>query len=207
MNFITFEKILKEAIMDFSEINKIGVIGILGSNNIKKDVDILILPKAKIKKGEFLKILHNFLELLNKKLNSKIIVFNHSYFKEEIEHLAKRTNKDIFLHLLSFSNIETLQREDKNNIKQIKKTIKIYYGDKKSIKLAKRTNKDHYYNYLLSIYCLFSKYPKKLEDKKIKNRIKYIFKCNKSQIEEIDKSNKKLFFECCDFLDSKARFI
>ena len=204
MNFTTFEKILKNTIKNFSDINKIGVIGIVGSKNIKKDVDILILSKTKIKKGEFLKILHNFLELLNKKLNSRMIVFNHSYFEEEVEHLAKRTNKDIFLHLLSFSNIETLQRENKKNIKHIKKTIKIYYGNKKNIKLAKGTNKNYYYNYLLSIYCLFSKYPKKLEDEKMENRIKYIFKSNGKTLNAKGKSNKKLFFECCDFLDAKA---
>lgn len=66
---------------------------------------------------------------------------------------------------------------------------------------------DFEYGYLFNINCLYSHYPKKLETQKIQKRVSYLLKHNKRGIDFEGKSNKEIYFECCDFLDSKAKII
>lgn len=68
MEFNEFEKILKETIKEFKEIDKFGFIGVMGSLNLEKDLDFLIFQNPSKNKGVFLKSMCNFLELLKKNL-------------------------------------------------------------------------------------------------------------------------------------------
>lgn len=205
MEFNDFEKILKKSISEFKEIEKFGFVGFMGSLNIKRDLDLIINPNKNIKKGEFLKSLCNFIEVLKKncqKEKCNLICFTHSTFQEEVEFLSKRKEGDIFLHINSFPDLIPLNEEV---IKSITNAEKSYFGNHNNIKLIQATNKDYYYNYLFFINCLYSRYPKKLEDKKIKERISYIFKHNSSSINFSNKTNKEIYFECCDFLDKISK--
>ncbi|MAH03619.1 hypothetical protein CMI39_02420 [Candidatus Pacearchaeota archaeon] len=93
-------------------------------------------------------------------------------------------------------------------IEETKKAMfksKRYYGKKEKLLDISLTNKDFYYNRLNFINCLYSRYPKKLETKKIHEIISYIFKHNNGKINLKNKTNKEIYFECCDFLDSKSK--
>lgn len=204
MEFKNLEAKLQETIKGFKEINKIGFIGLIGSLNLEKDLDIIITPNKNIKKGEFLKTLCNFLESLKrnlKKRNSNLIILTHSTLQEEVEYISKRKKQDIFLHISSFPDFT------KDLPILLKPSNKIYHGKKENLDQISITNIDFYYNHLLYINCLYSNYPKELETKKIHERISYIFKHNNSKINIKDKTNKQIYFECCDFLDSIAEAI
>ena len=49
MKFKEFEPILKQTINEFKEIDKFGFIGISGSLDTKRDLDIMIAPNENIK--------------------------------------------------------------------------------------------------------------------------------------------------------------
>ena len=78
----------------------------------------------------------------------------------------------------------------------------IYYGKPKNITQVTKTNIDHFYNYMLILNCLYSHYPKELETKKMQHSISYIMKHAEGKIDLKDKTNKQIYFECCDYLDS-----
>ena len=205
MDFETFEKILKQSLLEFEEKDKIGFIGFMGSLKMENDLDFIITPTPGVKKGEFLKIMCNFLELLEKNLKkqkSRLIAFSYSTLQEEVEYLSKRSKNDIFLHLLTFVDLVPKNQEVVNSIL---KSNKIYFGDKKNLGIQEETNKDYYYNYLFFIDCLSSNYPKYLETRKIQERVSYIFKHNGEEIHLSNKSNKEILFECCDFLDKISK--
>ncbi len=71
--------------------------------------------------------------------------------------------------------------------------------------LAKKTNKEWYYEYLFFNNSLHSHYPKKLTNKKIEKKVEYIFKHNNGKIKIEGKTSEKLYDECCDFLDKIAK--
>jgi len=204
MKFEEFEHILKDTISSFEEINKIGFIGVFGSLNLDRDLDFLIIPSAEIKKGEFSKVICQFLEKLEKniiKRKSRLIAFNYSLFQEEAEYLSKRKKNDVFLHVCSYPDIVP---PNEKVIDAYLKIDKYYFGTKENILKIPATNKDYDYFMLFMANCLYSHYPKKLEADKIKNKISKIFKYNNSKIDFKNKSNKQIYFECCDFLDSIA---
>lgn len=130
-------------------------------------------------------------------------MFHHSYLQEEVWYFSKLNKKNIFLHVVSF--MDTLGKHPV--MSALLKPKKTYYGNKKNILMAPGTDLDHYYAYLFTINCLYSNYPKELETKKIHKRISYIFKHNNGKIDLKGKTNKEIYFECCDFLDSKAKEI
>lgn len=203
MKFEDFERILEKTIKEFKQINKISYIGIFGSRNMGRDIDVLIGPDKKSKKGVFLKILCDFLELLKRNLNrenSRLVVVTHSILQEEIKYISKmKKGKDVLLHISSFADFIPGNEDVK---KGILKTVKLYYGKEKSLWQYSKTNKDNYYNYLLFSSCLFSNYPKELETNKTHEKILYIYKHNNGKINLKGKTNKQIYLECCDFLDS-----
>lgn len=207
MEFKEFEQILKETIKEFPEINKFGFIGLVGSLDIKKDLDILFAPSKNIKEGESLKMLCGFLDLLKNKLKTKktkLIVFPYSIFQEEVEYLSKRKEEDILLHLV---NAWDLVQNNKDIIAEMTKETKCYHGKIESLFEINKTDLDYLYTYLFFINCLYSEYPKKLETKKIFERIHYFLKNIGEKINFKNRNNKQIYFECCDILDSKAKEI
>ena len=207
MEFEEFENILKKTINDFRDINKLGLIAIAGSLDMRRDLDLIIFPSKGIKKGNFLKVLVEFLEDLRlriSKLKDKLIVIPYSYFEEEVKYLSGGVvGKDVLLHISSFPDIDLTT---KNIVKNYLKNSKIYHGQIKDILNIQKTNLDYYYNYLFITNCLLSNYPKQLETQKIHERISYIYKNNGRKLDIDKKSNKKIFFECCNFLDSTAKW-
>lgn len=109
MEFKEFEQILINTIEEFKEKEKIGFIGLFGSLNVETDLDFLIAQNKNVNKGEFLKAMCNFLELLEeniKKQKSRLIAFSFSILQEESRYLGKvNAGKDIFLHLNSFPDL------------------------------------------------------------------------------------------------------
>ena len=206
MEFKEFKEILSETINKFKEIEKIGFIGFMGSLNLKNDLDLIITPAQKIKKGEFIKTMCNFLELLNKKLkkkNSRLIAFTYSILQEEAEYLGKRKNKDILLHIISFPDLVPPHPKIYNSMLNADKI----YGNYETLKKIPTTTMDFEYLVLFLINCLYSHYPKKLETRKIQKEVGYILKHNNIKINLDNKTNKQIYFECCDFLDSIAKEI
>ena len=77
--------------------------GFMGSLRMENDLDFIITPSPSTKKGEFLKVMCNFLEDLEKNLKkkgSKLIAFSYSPLQQEAEYLGKRKNK-IFFYILT----------------------------------------------------------------------------------------------------------
>ena len=207
MEFKDFEEALKETIDEFEEIDKFGYIGIMGSFNVERDTDVIFAPNKNIKKGEFMKVLCEFFELLKiNVIKQKLgfVAFAHIFFQGEAEYLSKRnTKKDIFMHIISLPDLSPLLKVTKEGMLSSKE----YYGKKEKIINIPLTDKDFYYNLLHFSNCLYSRYPKELEIKKIHYVASYIYKNNNKKINLEGKSNKEIYFECCDFLDSISKKI
>ncbi len=207
MDYSTFIEILKRTIKDFKEISNIGYIATFGSLKMERDIDLIVAPEKNIKKGAFLKTLSNFLEMLSKYLDEKgarLIVAMHSLVEEEVKYLSNRkVGKDVLLHISSFPDFITLESLSKGILKNANKI----YGNKKTVEDIPQTDREMYYKYLLFSNCLYSHYPKKLEIDKIREKIAYIYKHNKGKIDFQNKTNKQIYFECCDFLDKTAKNI
>lgn len=202
MEFEAINKVISSTIDKFDQKDKIGFVGFMGSLNLERDLDMIIAPAKNIKKGEFLKILCNLLEQIKHNLNKNkigLVVFTYSIFQEEVRYISKlNKEKDLFLHIVSISDLVPVNEE---LIEVIYNTNKIIYGKKENLYCVNKSNKDYYYNYLFWSNCLFSRYPKKLETKKVLERVSYILKHNKGKIDIKGKTNKQIYFECCNFLD------
>ena len=205
MKFNEFENILNKTIKEFEEINKIGYIGFMGSLNMEHDLDFIIMPEENIKKGEFLKVMCNFLELLNKNLkkeSSRLITFMYSPLEEETEFLAKREkNKDIFLHINTFIDLVPPHPKVVDALLNSKKV----HGNRESMKKIPETTMDFEYMVLVLTNCLYSQYPKELETKKTQHQVSYLLKHINKKIDLKNKTNKQIYFECCDIIDSIAK--
>jgi len=208
MELKQFEKILGETIKQFKDIKKIGFIGAMGSLNMERDLDLILTPAQNVKKGEFLKVMCNFLELLGnntKKQKSRVIMFPYSVLQEEVKYLAKvKKGKDVFLHIQTFVDLVPPHPKTFNALLTAQKH---YWGKRESMKLIPKTSMDFEYFVLFMINCLYSHYPKKLESDKICSEISYILKHNNGKIDFKGKSNKEIYFEGCDFIDSLAKVI
>ncbi len=96
--FKKFEKVLVETVNGFKEISNFGYLGLIGSANTKKDIDILALPSPKISLGIFIKTNVHFLEKLNKNLRRNkigLVVFTHEYHQDEVEWISKDLKKSL----------------------------------------------------------------------------------------------------------------
>ena len=202
MEFKEFKEIISETIQEFKEIKNIGFIGFMGSLNLKNDLDFIITPAKNVKKGKFLKVMCNFLELLDKnvkKKGSKVIAFSYSILEEEAEYLGKRKDGDILLHIISFPDLVPPHPKVYNSILNATKI----YGNSENLRKISTTKMDFEYLVLFLINCLYSHYPKELETRKIVKQVSYIIKHNNGKIGFKGKTNKQIYFDCCNFLDNR----
>lgn len=208
--FEEFENVVLSSTKQFKNIKKFSYVGLIGSCNPKRDLDLLILPANNLKIGEFIKRNVEFLEILERKLKERnigLVIFTSEWSQEEVNWISKRnSNKDIFLHLISNFG---WQRDEKTIkeilIKAVKSTNKTYYGDINYIKKIKNLKPSIDYTHLFFSNCFFSRYPKELETKKIQEMAKFILKIRGEKISFPDLNNKELYFYMCDYLDNHQR--
>ena len=93
-----FENSLKESINEFKNKKYFSYIGIIGSLNTNRDLDIVIIPDKNVKPGLYLKTIVGFLEVLKLKLRKRImglVVFMHTSLEEEVKWISKRNSKKV----------------------------------------------------------------------------------------------------------------
>src|SRR3989344_4732271 len=148
-----FENSLKESINEFKNKKYFSYIGIIGSLNTNRDLDIVIIPDKNVKPGLYLKTIVGFLEVLKLKLRKRImglVVFMHTSLEEEVKWISKRNSKkDILLHIVGIFGWPHLKEMAKKIIiNGIKSTQKTYYGRFDDVKKFKNFNPNVYYTYL-----------------------------------------------------------
>ncbi|MDI6737395.1 MAG: hypothetical protein QME12_02655 [Nanoarchaeota archaeon] len=141
------------------------------------EIDFFAIPKKDIKKGQFLKILVQFLEEIKaelKKRSKAVLILPYSVYEEEVEYISagKRENQ-LKIHPDTFNDIHPPLKE---LLPFLKNSDKILTGNSKAIAELKETKLDYYYNYLFNTNVLLSNYPKKLERKKILHKAEYVCK-------------------------------
>ena len=198
MNIEILEGILKKKLKKYEKV--FGLVCLFGSLNFREDLDIFVSPSKNVKKGYFLKQLVFYLDEIRKELEKNglgLLVVTYSVFEDEVKYI--NTKKDCaILHISSLRDISPIPIY-KLYIKK-EKIKKILLGNYKAIG-DKKTNLDYYYNYLFTSNCLFSNYPKSLERRKITDKVNYIYKNLTGKKRELNGSTKKIYFDCCDFLD------
>lgn len=197
MEFEKFDKILKESINEFREIKKFGYIGLFGSLNMGKDLDMLVLPSKNVNKGEFMVGLNRFLEKIESKFpeNVRLILLTYSVLEEEVEHISDRGNKDVFLHIATFPD---LAKKYGDLVKKLISNGRKYYGYENIVDKLKKSKNELLYETLWFRNCLYSKYPKRLENKKMIELFKYI-------IENSQIPNKRVFSFLCKAMDESEK--
>jgi hypothetical protein len=201
MNIKKLEKIFKDNLEEYKE--DFGFVCFFGSLNLENDLDVFIAPSKDCNKGYFLKRLISFLENVRnelKKQKNNLLIIWHSTYEEEVEHLNTKKNA-LRIHISSFPDIQPITIP--NYLPFLQKAEKVLLGNYKAIGEMKKTKLDYFYNYLFISNCLFSNYPKKLEKEKISSKVNYIYKHLAGKKKDLQGSPKKLFFECCDFLDKQ----
>ena len=198
------EEIFRKMLGEKNYSNIFGYVCFFGSLNLKHDLDVFIIPREGIKKGEFLKILTIFLENIRVQLRKEKIsttVLTYSVFEEEVEYISLK-KQHLKIHISSFADIQP--EPIKDMLPFIKKPAIVLLGKFKQLNKITPTAFDYYFNYLFYSNCLLSNYPTALERTKIYNRINHIYKCVTQKKKNLKGSPKNVYFECCDFLDSVA---
>lgn len=174
--------------------------------SMKRDKDFFAIPKKDVKKGQFLKILVQFLEDIKielKKRHVGLLAIPHSTYEEEVEYIGAEKKKNLLkIHINSFNDIHPLISKSYPLI--LKNTDKVLTGNSKAIDELKETNIDYYYNYLFNTNVLLSNYPQSLERKKILHKAEYVCKYGLGKKPKLKGSARKTFFVCCDLLDKHA---
>jgi len=203
-----FEEALKETVDNFPQKSMFGYVGLIGSLNTKRDLDLLVLPKKGVRHGEFLRTLAEFLEPLEKNLAKRdvgFVAFTHTYLEEEVKYLSKRDiNKDALVHIVSIYDWKELQDEAIDIlVNSVEKTQKTYHGSVENIIALQKIDTTYLSNYLFVANCFHSRYPEALVNEKIKERMNYIVKYLGETLDFDNKSNKEIYFEVCDLMDKK----
>lgn len=201
-----FDKCIKESLKNFKEKKCFSFVGLAGSLNIHNDLDLIVTPINKIKRGKFLIILLEFLRILKKKLiknKCDLICFGHFCMQEEVEYISKRNENDFLIHLISFNqfNMGKNNEVSKGFLKNIRK---IYYGDKINLERIKEKKLDLYYSQLLFANLFFSRYPKELLKKKINKRMRYISKHINITL-KLNEDPLNDYINCCKSLDKISK--
>ena len=202
------EEVIRETIDQFQEIDNLSYIGLIGSLKIERDVDLVILPKSQTRQGELIKTITKFLGVLESNLKKRgigLISFTHSYLEEEVKWISKRDpEKDVLLHIVSIFGWKDQTFDDseakKRLIRSIQKVNKTYYGSIKDIEKIKSFNLNEIYNVVFFSNCLYSRYPKKLENEKINELIRFLSKNVGLKINN-KKTNLEKYIEICEELD------
>jgi hypothetical protein len=87
----------------------------------------------------------------------------------------------------------------------VKKTNKTYFGEINYVQNLKEMKPSIDYQHLFFSNCLFSRYPKNLENKKIKEMVIFILKRRNDKKQLPKMNNKELYFYICDYLDKQPR--
>lgn len=198
------EKIFKKNLENYKKY--FGIVSFFGSLNLERDLDLFILPKKNVKKGEFLINLILFLEDISFELSEidiDMMVIWHSTYEEEAIKICEK-KKVLIIHVSSFPDIHPFIIPNYLNI--LKKSKNVLLGSWKLIEEIKKTKLDYFYNYLFISNCLLANYPKDFERKKILTKTNFIYKHLNGKSEEVSNNNeaKNIFFNCCNFLDKLA---
>lgn len=207
MEIKELEIVLKETLDNFNDKKSFSYVGFIGSLNLERDIDLLILPTKEEKEGQFIKKLDTFIERVRKKLSKrkiKLVTFVDENSQEETEWISKiNKKKDIFLHLISIFGWQRPHQEVKQIIlKAIRKGRPAIQGsieEVNNLPLGRFKSKDWRYIGIFYANCLWSYYPKKLEKYKIDERTHYISK----HLEVTIKANtsKQKLYKLCDEAD------
>lgn len=200
MNIQKIEQIFRKNLISYKK--DFGYVCFFGSLNLEHDLDIFISPNKDTKKGYFLKRLISFLDTVKNdfsKEKTNLLVIWHSTYEEEVEYLNTEKGP-LRIHICSFPDIQPYPIP--NYLPFLKKAKRKLLGKYNAILKIKKTKLDYYYNYLFNSNCLFSNYPKELEEEKVFSKANYIYKNLTGKKRKFQGTTKKIFFECCDFLDS-----
>jgi len=207
-----FVKIFKEQINKLENKEVIGFIGIIGSLNLKHDIDCIILPGKTNKKGEYIKTYFTLLRNIKEKMKKEelnLIPFYHFDYQEEVDFLSKRKENSIFLHNIFYLNNPFVKKtrdaykivNQYRHIDQIIKDIKIeIFGDINGAKkspLVPCFELDGYYEKCIHLFPILANYPKKLIQNKVTHTVHYIKKQLGKEKRDIRKIANKLSFEDC----------
>ncbi|MBU2638238.1 MAG: hypothetical protein KJ955_04650 [Nanoarchaeota archaeon] len=173
--------------------------------SMKRDIDFFAIPKKDVKKGQFLKILQEFLEEIKVELKKRgiaVLILPYSVYEEEVEYIGAGKLKNLLkIHSDTFNDVHPPLKE---LLPILKNSDKILAGSSKAIDELKETKIDYYYNYLFNTNVLLSNYPKSLERKKMLHKAGYVCKYGIGKKPQFKGSARKIFFDCCDLLDNYA---
>lgn len=173
--------------------------------SMKRDIDFFAIPTKDVKKGQFLKILVQFLEEIKTELKKRhigLLILPYSMYEEEVDYINTEKKKNLLkIHPCSFSDVHPPLKE---LLPILKNSEKVLTGNSKAIDKLKQTEIDYYYNYLFNTNVLLSNYPKSLERKKILHKAEYVCKYGIGKKPKFKGSARKIFFDCCDLLDKHA---
>lgn len=202
MNIKKFIEILKVEFKNINGGNEIGFLGIIGSKNIVRDVDIIFLPGNVENKIDLIKKYFELVKNVKKRLKkekSDLIPFSWLNYQSEVEYISGKKDNEVMMHCLFFIANPYFEEVKEHyayepKYKEFEKFIskaEIVAGNIELAKKNKISVSDHEYEYNLitNLVELFANYPKELREKKIEVFKDYIKKNSKDEdlLDLIDK--------------------
>ncbi len=90
-------------------------------------------------------------------------------------------------------------------VRAVRETNKTYYGNVNAVNQIKELKPSMDFQHLFFSNCLFSRYPKTLETKKIREAAYFILKRRNENNNIPNLSNKQLYLYLCDYLDKQPK--